>query len=86
MNRSHKAEIMKCTIFFCTISLLLLFAGSPAGAQDQADLEAIHKLIDQYARTDDTDDLIRQAKLMSTDRVVIGILIALQANNFNKQK
>lgn len=77
---------MKCTIIFCTISLLLLFAGSPAGAQDKADLEAIHKLIDQYAKAEDTGDLMEQAKLMNADRVVIGILIALQVNNLNEQK
>lgn len=35
---------MKCTIFFRTVLLLFLFAGSLAGAQDQADIDAIHKL------------------------------------------
>jgi ketosteroid isomerase-like protein len=63
---------MKCTIFFCTIALLLSFASSPAGAQDKADIEAIHKLIDQYAKTEDTGDLMGQAKLMTADRVWIG--------------
>lgn len=54
MNRSHKAEIMKCTIFFCTILLLFLFGGSSAGAQGQADIEAIRGLIGQYAKTEDS--------------------------------
>lgn len=63
---------MKSAVFFCTISLLLLFASSPAGAQDKADTEAINKLIDQYAKTESAGDLMGQAKLMTADRVWIG--------------
>lgn len=63
---------MKRTIFFCTISLLFLFVSSPVGAQDKADITAIHKLIDQYSKAEDTGDLMGQAKLMTADRVWIG--------------
>ena len=60
------------------MAFLLFFTGSPAGAQDKADIEAIHKLIDQYAKAEETGNLMDQARLMSADRVVIEVLIALQ--------
>jgi len=63
---------MKFTILFCGMALLLLFASNPVGAQDKADMEAIHKLIDQYCKTEDAGDLVSQTKLMTADRVWIG--------------
>lgn len=62
---------MRSAIFFCAM-LLLLFVSKPVGAQDKAELEAIHKLIDQYSKTEDTGDLMGQAKLMTADRTWIG--------------
>ena len=58
---------------FCHI-LLGLIAGAVCSlaAQNRADLDAIHKLIDQYDQTEDAGDMIAQAKLMSADRVWIG--------------
>ena len=63
---------MKSTILFCGMALLLFFASNQVGAQDKADIEAIHKLIDQYCKTEDAGDLMDQAKLMTADRVWIG--------------
>jgi ketosteroid isomerase-like protein len=55
-------------------ALLCLIAGAvgPLPAQSRADLDAIHKLIDQYSQTEDAGDMMAQAKLMSADRVWIG--------------
>lgn len=38
---------MRSAFFLCAIALLLLFAGSPVGAQDQAGVEAINNLNEQ---------------------------------------
>ncbi len=63
---------MKASISFCLILLLILFSSSIVAAQSKADIEAIHKLIDEYCETEDSGDLTTQAKLMTADRVWIG--------------
>jgi ketosteroid isomerase-like protein len=55
-------------IVFCLAFLLVSFVQ----AQDKADVEAIHKLIDEYGKTEDAGDLTTQARLMTADRIWIG--------------
>jgi ketosteroid isomerase-like protein len=55
-------------IVFCLAFLLVGFTQ----AQDKADVEAIHKLIDEYGKTEDAGDMTAQAKLMTADRTWIG--------------
>ncbi len=54
--------------------LLGLIAGAvcPLTAQNRADVDAIHRVIDQYGQTEDAGDMGAQAKLMAADRVWIG--------------
>jgi ketosteroid isomerase-like protein len=55
-------------IVFCLAFLLVGFIQ----AQDKADVEAIHKLIDEYCKTEEARDMKAQAKLMTADRIWIG--------------
>ena len=48
---------------------LLIFATSTAGAQGEADVDAINRLIDRYGELEDAMDMETQATLMSGDRV-----------------
>ena len=63
---------MKSGIVCFTIISLFLFSGSFVNAQNRADIEAIHKVIDKYGKTEDAGDMVAQAKLMTADRVWIG--------------
>ena len=58
---------IKCIIFCLTFLLVGLIQ-----AQDKEDLEAIHKLINEYGKTEDAGDMAAQAKLMTSDRIWIG--------------
>jgi ketosteroid isomerase-like protein len=60
----------------CNRPLALLLAASfilpaAAAAQRPADVDAVNHLIDQYGATEDAMDIPAQARLMSTDRVLI---------------
>jgi ketosteroid isomerase-like protein len=65
MKRSLQSA---CHVLVCCI------AGSvyPLAAQNRSDVDAIHKIIDQYGQTEDAGDMVAQAKLMAPDRVWIG--------------
>jgi hypothetical protein len=56
----------------CALLCLIAGAVGPLPAQGRPDLDAIHRLIDQYGQTEDAGDMMAQAKLMSADRVWIG--------------
>ncbi len=51
---------------------MTLYPGTWIYAQNKADNQAIHKLIDAYGETENAGDMMAQAKLMSADRVWIG--------------
>lgn len=57
-----------------SVALLLLAPLSffPASAQNQADVDAIHQLLDQYNQLEEDMDMMGQAPLMIDDRVWIG--------------
>jgi ketosteroid isomerase-like protein len=54
-----------------TVLLTVLFS-LPAKAQNQADLDAIHELLDHYNQLEEAMDMAGQASLMSEERVWIG--------------
>lgn len=56
----------------CALLCLIVAATPPVHAQNRSDVDAIHRLIDQYNQTEDAGDMMAQAKLMSADRVWIG--------------
>ncbi len=58
--------------FACCLLLGAMVGSARLAAQNRPDLDAIHKIIDQYGQTEDAGDMIAQAKLMAPDRVWIG--------------
>jgi ketosteroid isomerase-like protein len=82
-----RRDLMKIKgVVFC---LAFLLAGL-IQAQDKADVQAIHKLIDEYCKTEDAGDMETQAKLMKADRIWIGPAgcgrITNQTMNIEKQQ
>lgn len=71
-------------------SLLLYVIFFSVSFASDTELDAINKLIDNYARTEDSGRLIDQAKMMSEDRIWIGAngagRITDQAYNMNMQQ
>jgi ketosteroid isomerase-like protein len=68
-----EAVIMKPSSQFAGLLLCAMMGSAPPlSAQNRPDLDAIHKIIDQYSQTEDAGDMIAQAKLMAPDRVWIG--------------
>jgi ketosteroid isomerase-like protein len=55
-------------ILLCMVFLLVGFIN----AQDKTDIQAIHKLIDEYCKTEAARDMKAQSKLMTADRIWIG--------------
>lgn len=58
-------------VVLTTVLLTALFS-LPATAQNQADLDAIHELLDRYNQLEEAMDMAGQTSLMSEDRVWIG--------------
>ena len=54
-------------------TILLFIILSTISFGNETDLDAINKLIDNYSKTEDEGKLLEQAKMMSKDRVWIGI-------------
>ena len=54
-----------------TIVAVSVATASPAVAQRQADIDAIHRLLERYTATEDSMDMRAQAQLMVSDRVWI---------------
>lgn len=52
-----------------TLFTVMLSIPPAATGQDQADVDAINQLLDQYAALEDAMDMAGQAKLMAEDRV-----------------
>ena len=82
-----RRDLMKIKgIVFC---LAFLLAGL-IQAQDKADVQAIHKLVDEYCKTEDAGDMKAQARLMKADRIWIGPAgggrITNQTMNIEKQQ
>lgn len=69
--------------------MVFLFVGL-IQAQDKADVQAIHKLIDEYCKTEEARDMKAQAKLMTADRIWVGPAgggrITDQAMNMERQQ
>jgi hypothetical protein len=63
---------MRPAALLCAASLAVPCYTRASHAQREADLTAINRLIDQHAQTEDADDMMAQAKLMTADRVWIG--------------